>query len=298
MNDLTITEKAGLENLESIIESGLRTFVEVGAALSEIRESRLYRAEYDTFEAYCHNKWNIERRQAYRLITAAAVVENVSNWTQTPPTNESQARPLTSLPPEQQREAWADATKTAASNLRTVTAQDVTDAVQKIKPHVSYNSGENEWYTPDKYVEAARCVMGSIDIDPASSEIANQTVKANKFYTIDDSGLEKEWLGNVFLNPPYASDLIKQFSSKFVKEASLGNIKSGVVLVNNATETIWFRDFINCSGAVVFTQGRVRFLDPQGNPGAPLQGQAIIYYGHDVSRFLSEFSEFGWGALL
>lgn len=165
-------------------------------------------------------------------------------------------------------------------------------------PHVSFNSGENEWYTPPEYIEAARRVMGSIDLDPASSDIANRTVKATTFYTKEGSGLDKPWSGNVFLNPPYSSDLIKQFSSKFAGEVLAGNIKTGIILVNNATETVWFRELIDCASAVVFSTGRVKFLDPQGNPGAPLQGQAIIYCGEKPRAFLVDFNNFGWGALL
>src|SRR2546430_17584816 len=61
----------------------------------------------------------------------------------------------------------------------------------------------NEWYTPSKYIETAREVLGSIDLDPASCELANRTVKADKYYTKEDDGLSKEWHGNVWLNPPY-----------------------------------------------------------------------------------------------
>ena len=165
-------------------------------------------------------------------------------------------------------------------------------------PHVSYNSGENEWYTPNEYVESARRVMGSIDLDPASSEIANQTVKASIFYTKEDGGLGKPWTGNIFLNPPYAAELIKQFAKKYAGEVAAGRITAGVVLVNNATETGWFRDLIECANAVLFTSGRIKFLDPNGKPGAPLQGQAILYTGENTGSFLREFSKFGWGACL
>jgi hypothetical protein len=56
-----------------------------------------------------------------------------------------------------------------------------------IKAHVANNSGNNEWYTPAKYVEAARRCMGSIDTDPASSEFANRTVKAGTYYDAESS---------------------------------------------------------------------------------------------------------------
>ena len=42
--------------------------------------------------------------------------------------------------------------------------------------HVANNSCNNEWYTPPKFIEAAREVMGSIDLDPATSKVAQETV--------------------------------------------------------------------------------------------------------------------------
>jgi len=140
--------------------------------------------------------------------------------------------------------------------------------------------------------------MGSIDLDPASSEIANDTVQAAEFYTKDEDGLNKAWKGNIFLNPPYAAELIKHFAKKYAGEVAAGRIAAGIVLVNNATETGWFRDLVECANAVLFTSGRIKFLDPNGKPGAPLQGQAILYTGENTGSFLREFSKFGWGACL
>ena len=296
---MTETECSELASLEGIIESGLKTFVEVGTALLTIRDSRFYRASHGTFEDYCRERWGMTRMRASQLIAAVGVMENVNNCLQIPAT-ESQTRPLASLPPQQQREAWTEATQKAEAESRPVTARDVTDAVYKLKPHVANNSGENEWYTPPEYIEAARIVLGGrIDLDPASSDIANRhIVKAETFYTKENSGLNKHWSGNVWMNPPYAADLIRQFTSKFAFHVIEGNIKTGIVLVNNATETAWFRELIDCASAVVFTSGRVRFLDPQGNPGAPLQGQALIYFGEKPLAFIFEFKKFGWGAVL
>lgn len=164
------------------------------------------------------------------------------------------------------------------------------------KPHVAYNSGNNEWYTPKEFIEAATAVMGGIDLDPASSEIANKTVNAKRFYTVEDNGLEKPWFGRVWMNPPYASDLIGKFAEKLVFE--LPNISQAIVLVNNATETEWFYTMVVQATAVCFPRSRVRFVTPYGTTGAPLQGQAILYFGPDVNRFINVFDEKGWCARL
>lgn len=160
--------------------------------------------------------------------------------------------------------------------------------------HVSANSGNNEWYTPPEYIEAARHVMGGIDLDPATSEVANRTVQAAKIFTAEDNGLEQDWpICSIWMNPPYAQPLIGQFASRFSAEIKRGS--QGIVLVNNATETAWFQEIAAVCSGICFPKGRIKFLEPGGKPsGAPLQGQAIIYCGPNTKSFIGEFSKFGF----
>ena len=172
-------------------------------------------------------------------------------------------------------------------------AKSVVLEVQK-RPHVANNSGNNEWYTPSEYIEAARKAMGSIDTDPASNDIANKVVKAEKYYTIETDGLAHDWHGNVWMNPPYSSDLITKFIEKLKEQR--GNYEQAIILVNNATETQWFYEIVKIASAVCFPKSRVKFYMPDGKTGAPLQGQAVLYVGDNYEKFISAFGGIGWTA--
>lgn len=175
---------------------------------------------------------------------------------------------------------------------RIVTRESVLKEIKK--PHFTINSHDDEWYTPEQYIETARRVMGSIDLDPASNDFANETVKATAYFDESMNGLEQEWYGNIWLNPPYSSILIQRFADKVAEST----FEQAVILVNNATETGWFRKLIEKASAVVFTTGRIKYRKRDGEKGTPLQGQAFIYIGDSPERFLEEFKEYGWGARL
>lgn len=158
--------------------------------------------------------------------------------------------------------------------------------------HVSLNSGENEWYTPPDYIEAAREAMGSIDLDPASCETAQANVKAQRYFDIDDNGLDKPWHGNVWLNPPYSKDLVGLFAAKVVEESR--RFEQAIVLVNNATDTAWFHQLVSVASAACFFRGRIRFLDKTGKPAnTPVQGQVAVYVGRNPRRFCQSFEHMG-----
>lgn len=127
---LSPREQKELVECETVIERGWQTFVEVGRALARIRDGKLYRAQYDTFESYCREKWHYGKSHAYRLIGAAEVFTCLSPIGDIPgPTHEAQIRPLMGLEPEKARDAWRKAVEKAKGAM--VTAKLVRNAVSE-----------------------------------------------------------------------------------------------------------------------------------------------------------------------
>jgi hypothetical protein len=75
---LSPEESQALRYYKATIEVVLQTFVQIGTALLAIREDRLYRREYDTFEAYCQQRWGMSSSRAYQFIDSAHVIRNLS----------------------------------------------------------------------------------------------------------------------------------------------------------------------------------------------------------------------------
>ncbi len=160
------------------------------------------------------------------------------------------------------------------------------------KPFIINNSHNSEWYTPERYIESARKVLGNIDLDPASSEEANKVVNADRYYTETDNALQKTWAGKVWLNPPYIH--VAKFIDKLLNSI---DVEKAIVLVNNATETGWFYRLAEKASAMMFHTGRLAFTR-RGEYGEeksrPMQGQVFVYIGNDPDSFISEFSQYGW----
>lgn len=107
---LTSAEADLLEQAEATIARGIKAFREVGDALISVRENRLYRAEYVTFEDYCRDRWQLERATAYRAIQSAQVASILSPIGEEIK-NEAQARELAPLleSPDDMRAAFTEA---------------------------------------------------------------------------------------------------------------------------------------------------------------------------------------------
>lgn len=120
---LSDEERGALILREDTIQSGLKDFVRVGLALQDIRDRRLYRAEFDTFEEYCERRWDLRKTAAYQKMNSANLVREMSAIADIQ--NEGQARAL--LPVEANRRAavFEEARSRAESEGRPVTALDI-----------------------------------------------------------------------------------------------------------------------------------------------------------------------------
>jgi hypothetical protein len=157
-------------------------------------------------------------------------------------------------------------------------------------------TGENEWFTPEHHIELVRCVLGDIDLDPASSFEAQKIVRAKRYFDKDSDGLKQEWFGRVYLNSPYGTPLISLFMTKLHEQWVKGNIEGAITLTHNYTDTAWFQSkLVPIASAICFTYGRVKFYEGD-HVAAPQQGQAFVYLGNDPRLFVNVFAAVGFVA--
>ncbi len=160
-------------------------------------------------------------------------------------------------------------------------------------------SGPDDWFTPAAIADAARKVLGTIDVDPASCEAANEVIRAEKFYTVEDDGLAQDWSGTVWINPPYGRGVFEQFASKLLDCIDSGSVADAILLSNSITETAIGQRLLRRADATCFPAGRVPFWNPDrgSNPergcGSPKQSQVFFYFGHDPRRFAEIFRDIG-----
>jgi hypothetical protein len=66
-----------LAALEEVIARSQDTFIDVGLALSEIRDMQLFRATHSSFRAYLFDRWGFRQEWAYSVIYTARVAQAI-----------------------------------------------------------------------------------------------------------------------------------------------------------------------------------------------------------------------------
>jgi|SRR5919199_462669 hypothetical protein len=128
---LSDQEQERLTELECRIRAGLQGYIEAGLCLAEIRDLRLYRRDYKTFQEYCQGQWGFTPQYCNRLIGASSVVKNLETNVSVLPENEGQCRPLASLTAQQQIEVWLQLTSEIPKER--ITGRLVQEAVETLQ---------------------------------------------------------------------------------------------------------------------------------------------------------------------
>jgi hypothetical protein len=131
-SSLKKSELSKLTQLEDVLATAQRWQVEAAKALVEIRDKKLYRAEYSSFEKYAQGRWSYEKTYLYFLCQWGETVENLSTIVETIPTRGSHARPLYGLSPKDQRRAW----KSVLKETDEPTARDVEKVAKEYRSSI------------------------------------------------------------------------------------------------------------------------------------------------------------------
>jgi len=152
---------------------------------------------------------------------------------------------------------------------------------------VCFSSKSAEWNTPYHIVELLLKTLGSVDLDPCSNSRINPNIPAKRLYTKTEDGLNKNWAGRVYMNPPYGREI-----SKWVKKLDIeyknNNIVEAITLLPARTDTAWFkilRAYPRC-----FIHGRLKFGTAKNSAPFP---SVVIYLGIRPEKFYRVFSEYG-----
>ena len=131
-------EAQELADCEAVLGEGIAAFIGVGNALLRIRDGKLYRGAYSTFEEYCREKWGLSRTFAFGHIEAAKVVDNLQTFgIAEHPHNQRVDQELVPLrnDPRLMAEVWQEVLQEAQANGQKPSAAAVQRAVRQRNPN-------------------------------------------------------------------------------------------------------------------------------------------------------------------
>ena len=176
--------------------------------------------------------------------------------------------------------------------------------------NIQLSSRTDQWGTPKSIIDRVYCTFGSsIDLDPASSELANETIKAKRILTEEDNGLEYEWFekeerGSVFLNPPSGKingeGKTKLFWKKLVQNYEDGFLTQAIFLGFSLEQLSILQDcpYDPLDFSICIPRKRIKFvnlINPE-HKDRPTHSNFICYLNGSVDnrqKFKECFSDLG-----
>ena len=147
-----------------------------------------------------------------------------------------------------------------------------------------HNIQSHDYWTPPKVFEKLDI---EFDIDVASPIGGVDWIPAKKYFTEQDDGLAQKWQGTVWMNPPYGR-FTSNWLEKFIKH------RDGIALVFARTDTLWFHNLALKADALIFTKGRLAFINPERNDTTTSASGSLFIACGEKSVNALEKSDLGW----
>ena len=166
--------------------------------------------------------------------------------------------------------------------------------------HVLTSSEHNEWGTPPFVIEMARKVMGSIDLDPASNALAQQWIRAERYFCAEDDGLSQVWGGNVWLNPPYGKVGNRSQQDVWFEYLLSQPYRKAIILTKAVPGYLWWTKYFRKQIPVCITDDCLSFVNMELlaetgeiSTGKSKTASCIWYLGNGQNKFAEVFDKIG-----
>lgn len=161
----------------------------------------------------------------------------------------------------------------------------------------TFTAADDEWFTPAWLARISRDILGEIDLDPASSEEANQVVKAKTFYTKEMNGLSLPWSGTVFLNPPSKrgnkTARVPLWTAKLRDEYLKRSVTAAILVVKSNLGYKWYEDLYKCYWVCHLSELPMFWKPGGGTLGKAKKGVSVFYFGPDAKTFVRRLKPCG-----
>lgn len=151
---------------------------------------------------------------------------------------------------------------------------------------------EYENSIPDEYEEKVKAVFGISDLKSTISDVEQDGGQVTIDYTHITNELDKEWHGNVFVNPQDLNTGVDAFIEKFIDEYDMGHLTQAIILITSSAPSEFFHKLMRIAKLVCFTDERFKSIR-RGKKVIVTYGKIFFYVGNNEESFTNEFSDLG-----
>lgn len=280
MSELAADSRLSLEEARDLTEEVKADAAALWSKLLSLYEGEAHLAlGYSSWGEYYEEEFGGSASRGKHLLAAARVVrvleESGSNLN--PPGTDSVARELSPVlreAPEQVEEVWGEVVELHGPAPTAKQVREVVDEKRNDRLAVHFSSATDEWATPADFFE---CVAAEFEFELDVCALPT-SAKCERYFGPEDDGLEQDWSGTCWMNPPYGNE-IAAWVRKAYESAQAG--ATVVCLVPARTDTNWWHDYCG-KGEVRFIKGRLRFGEATASAPFP---NALVVFGRDPQMF-------------